>query len=579
MAIIKTRWGCCNHRYHRFGLYIALASLAHFMGFLLELSENYLRTEAAAVTSPSNIGWQSRINYDSFIMSAQDNASSSSSQRSFFSSFCPVAVVLDAGSTGTRAHVFRYRPEPDVVVCGGKGRVVALVPDNNLKVRPGIALAAASSLSDSLTPYLDPLLVFIRKQLLKYCVHNDLEYKNIKIEVDRHMTTTPVLFRGTAGMRNLSLQSQRHLLRRVGEALQQWGMWYNERWSLGVIEGQQEGVFGWITLNQLMNTFVTDCQKNQRNGECEQLRMIMFDDTIIYQTDQQLTQTDKELVGMVEMGGASAQVVLPSIYKDDAVTVKLCGRDYRLFAKSYHGYGRQLSFLTYLENLLEDDFTDAAGRCMLPWGGGLSKNVRTSCPIPHVEDLAHFKVACLPPNVAIPLTSLQSEEGAVDESLTTGRYSGQQDLSLQGDGSFEICRKAITDLIGKLNPISFTTQTSIVATENFFYFNEYVAMAKGSLKFTAASFQKHAMELCALEAEQVATRIHPDAAKEKSETACFGLIFMSQFLTQVLQVDENKTLQARIQVNGVDVAWPLGLLLQELPQLLPPPPVPSSIKL
>ncbi|MDF1683472.1 MAG: multidrug DMT transporter permease [Legionellaceae bacterium] len=121
----------------------------------------------------------------------------------------------------------------------------------------------------------------------------------------------PVYFYATAGMRLLSHDQQSAYY----SAAQHW--FEASAWNLvdaKTITGREEGVFAWLAVNHEQNTLSTGVE---------------------------------EEVGVMDMGGASVQIVTPvassdGINPDDLVHVKLDHQDLTLFVRSFLGLGATL---------------------------------------------------------------------------------------------------------------------------------------------------------------------------------------------------------------------------------------------
>uniref|UniRef100_A0A0G4FG53 GDA1/CD39 (Nucleoside phosphatase) family protein n=1 Tax=Chromera velia CCMP2878 TaxID=1169474 RepID=A0A0G4FG53_9ALVE len=260
------------------------------------------------------------------------------------------AAVIDAGSTGTRLHVFAYHWNP--ALCEGHGAVEVAVPDKNKKVYPG--LSSFTQKVSEVPDYLDRLRVFLDG------------------EVPKGMrASTPLFFRATAGIRNLPRTVAKRILQSVQESLQSWGYLFETSWAR-VMGGKEEGVLGWLVLNELLGTFPHESLLVGGGGSS---------------VDPDL-EGKRQRASLFEVGGASAQVVVelsslsaPAQVRSDSALEKegsgqspangrgednfgertsrtppvsanrllrFCGREYHLHAFSFLGLGRQLS----LENLI-----------------------------------------------------------------------------------------------------------------------------------------------------------------------------------------------------------------------------------
>lgn len=121
----------------------------------------------------------------------------------------------------------------------------------------------------------------------------------------------PVYFYATAGMRLLPQPKQKQFY----NLMQKWFA-NQSRWQLKsskTITGSEEGLFGWLAVNYQLGAF------NNSNN--------------------------KGYVGVMDMGGASVQIIVPiqkmdGIKNADLLTVNLYGRHLKLFIHSFLGLGQ-----------------------------------------------------------------------------------------------------------------------------------------------------------------------------------------------------------------------------------------------
>ncbi|KTD25453.1 ectonucleoside triphosphate diphosphohydrolase [Legionella lansingensis] len=146
-------------------------------------------------------------------------------------------------------------------------------------------------------------------------------------------TNLPVYFYATAGMRLLP-QPKQHQFYSI---LQQWFA-NQSTWKLQAaktITGNEEGLFGWLSANYQLGTF---------------------------------SSNDKELVGVMDMGGASVQIIFPvqspgNLNPQDLQQIDLYGRHVTLFVHSFLGLGQ-----TEVTHQFLDEPTCFADNYELPTG-------------------------------------------------------------------------------------------------------------------------------------------------------------------------------------------------------------------
>lgn len=151
-----------------------------------------------------------------------------------------------------------------------------------------------------------------------------IQFALSKVPAEFH-SQTPFLFYATAGMRLLAVDEQRTLLRAVYKYLHSNSPFLVKESRVSMISGEQEGIYGWLTVNYLMDTFLLN----------------------------------QGTLGFVDMGGASSQLTFATSdskkKKVFSIGVKsLAGevQHYQVFSASILGSGVNQAFEHHLLLLL-----------------------------------------------------------------------------------------------------------------------------------------------------------------------------------------------------------------------------------
>ncbi|KAF2718909.1 hypothetical protein K431DRAFT_287233 [Polychaeton citri CBS 116435] len=212
------------------------------------------------------------------------------------------ALMIDAGSTGSRIHVYRFNncgPTPELEDEIFKMTEKKPPPGSGLSSYDGDAEGAAKSLD----------------VLLQVAVEN---------VPDKLKACTPVAVKATAGLRKLGEEKSKAILAAVRYRLENvypFPVVSDEKGGVEVMDGKDEGVYAWITTNYLLGKI---------GGPDKTPSAAIFD-----------------------LGGGSTQIVFEPTFKlapdggmpekmkegDHKYLLSFGGRDFELYQHSYLGYG------------------------------------------------------------------------------------------------------------------------------------------------------------------------------------------------------------------------------------------------
>eukprot|EP01084_Bolivina_argentea_P253835 426543_1 len=251
---------------------------------------------------------------------------SKDSKDSSYSSYS-YACIIDAGSTGSRIHVYRYTKSLNTALIS-----VDIVNEKYMKFKPGL-----SSFEDNpndiirMGNYFEPILNFGRDYV---------PYSK--------RTATPLFVLASAGMRKVRDRNPKvakQIIDITYKYLHESSEFIIFGEGIKIIEGRYEGLWGWIAANYL-------------NGELSHL--LNLDSTILYSS-----QTTK---GVLEMGGESLQITfipqeaqLISLQKSNIPhhieRVNIGDVEFQLFTYSWMGIGMEAAqnrFDTYLATTIKE---------------------------------------------------------------------------------------------------------------------------------------------------------------------------------------------------------------------------------
>ncbi|OXB80633.1 UNVERIFIED_CONTAM: hypothetical protein H355_005562 [Colinus virginianus] len=227
-------------------------------------------------------------------------------------------LVFDAGSTHTALYVYRWPADKEngtgivsqVQSCTANGSGISSYADDP---------AGAGA---SLKPCLDKAMTVI------------------PVEQQRE---TPTYLGATAGMRLLREQNStkaEQVFAEVTKAIREYPVDFR---GAQILTGNEEGAFGWITVNYLLETLI-----KVWGGERAE-----------YSFSGKWTHPPMEdVVGALDLGGASTQITfLPGTTTDDKNTtalLRLYGTNYSVYTHSYLCYGQKQVLKRLLASLHQD---------------------------------------------------------------------------------------------------------------------------------------------------------------------------------------------------------------------------------
>ena len=203
-----------------------------------------------------------------------------------FASSLQYAVIIDAGSSGSRAHVFQYAKALPMIP-------VPVIADLfNKNTKPGLSSYAndPSAAGASLKPILDASSAF-------------LQAKGV------NLAQVPVSVLATAGMRLLPADEQTAIYASVRSYIRANYAFSLSDQNVRTITGVQEGVFGWLDVNYLQNNFIHP----------------------------------PKTIGSIDMGGSSTQIAFATSdtnQPENEVVLTINHTVYRIFSQSFLGLGQ-----------------------------------------------------------------------------------------------------------------------------------------------------------------------------------------------------------------------------------------------
>lgn len=463
-------------------------------------------------------------------------------------------VIFDAGSSGTRVHIYRWL---DNVVARQAAKDTELHSLPSLetrgkwtkKIHPGVS--SFGEAPNQIGPeHLQPLLDHALKFVPMYSVQE-----------------TPIFLLATAGVRLLPDLQRNRLLDQICDYTQTHSQFLLPDCDLHIqaIPGETEGLYGWIAANYLLGSFDEPEQHEHGKGH--------------------------HTYGFLDMGGASAQIAFsPNTteaekHADDLKLLRLRnidgqGTDYRVFVTTWLGLGVKEARRRYVASLLQAS-------------GG--------------EDISEIPDPCLPPGIKTTV------KGAV---LSDAANQTAGDLYLLGTGQFNECLRATYPLLDKDAPceavsclldgvhapaIDFDVNHFIGISEYWHTTHEIFEMAHEDKAHDFNTYQQRVREFCRRDwaSIQVDVADHRWGEKVDEQTAyevCFKASWLINMLhngigiprvdstnsggddhngtKDVLELGKDKgflePFQAVNKVKHTEVSWTLGKMVLYAASQVPP---------
>lgn len=242
------------------------------------------------------------------------------------------SVIVDCGSSGTRAHIFKWS-----------------IRNNSIHNLPNIELLRDESTGKAITKHITPGLSSIHNHPDRASNYMEpiMEFVTKSIPSERHLDT-PVYFMATAGLRLLDETTQKRILSDITRDLRV--KFDFPRIKSFVISGEYEGLYSWLSLN--------------------------FKKVFDHRFENDETPIDGT-IGMIEVGGASVQVaydLTPEVedeilrnlksndaltaFRNDQITIKLAdGVSVKLFAATFLGLGVNSARESSIDLMIKDYMT------------------------------------------------------------------------------------------------------------------------------------------------------------------------------------------------------------------------------
>lgn len=534
------------------------------------------------------------------------------------------AVVIDAGSSGSRCHIYVWPPHT-----GDRRRLLQIRmlkdkfgKDIYRRISPGLSSNAKHP--EKSFDYIYPLMQFAMQH----------------IPTEKWLET-PLYILATAGMRLLSVDVQNRILENLRVNIAKNGTFNFNAQNVQVITGKEEGIYSWISINYLLEKFDHSLDSNQ-------LTAINLNGIVT---------TRPRTVGMLEIGGASMQIAFEITNKYELDEIKhgfetsqsinakgpnylaefnlgcdshATDHSYLLYVSTYLGLGANMGKNSYVHHLFHDYLnqnlpmylpnkfpglnfvgSNATHRLardiistvehnhdirdkdsMLPGDEHLHTNSSNDPKSNAYSDTVRNKsmnfFAPKVGNVPLPVPEISIMDpclplNARSKENITDHNGNKYHVTFLGSGDFDACEAKVAHLLDPateqhLNcsneencPLTVLNRLRIpYANSEFYGFSEFWYSMEDILRigglYNYFSFKKAAQEYCSTDWDVLSERhrkgLYPLADKTRMLTECFKSAWIVSVLHTGFRMPKGfNQFRSALKIRDNEVQWTLGALL------------------
>ncbi|KAJ3673365.1 hypothetical protein LUZ60_006739 [Juncus effusus] len=366
------------------------------------------------------------------------------------------SIIIDAGSSGTRIHVFSFTINPS-------SSLPLIDLDRTVVMRSSPGLSSFVNNPNEAGNSIDELVKFAKR--------------NVKAEM---VGSTEIRLMATAGLRLVGEEVREEILESVRRVLRESGFKFQNDWA-SVIPGYEEGLYAWVAANYALNKLGGD---------------------------------PNETIGIIELGGASAQLTFVSDEKfpDESLHVLKFGNiKYNLCSKSFLHFG---------QNAAQESLHDLIKSGSMKLNGD----------------------PCMP------------------KGYIYGNEMVKTDIN--GTGNFTECRKASFSLLKNGTGSTFIPALTgnFLATENFYFTSKFFGLDR---KSRISDVSLAGEKFCSENWMNIKKKYNNINDTQLSRY-CFSSAYIVALLNNRLNVPMNEyRIEFSNQIGDMQVEWALGAFITE----------------
>lgn len=462
-------------------------------------------------------------------------------------------VIVDCGSSGTRAHIYEWDTSldfPDLL-----NKIEPMRDDKSkdgkavsMKITPG--LSSLKNNPSAASDYMKPIVDFIYEKVPK-----------------RSYKSTSIYMMATAGMRLLDEPTQLKILGDIANDLK--GKHEFAKVKISVISGSAEGMYQWITVNSKLRRFAPK--------ETDTVGVIEMGGSSIQVTYQLKPKTFSLVIDRLK-GSPEAKIAFTNQIVEPELSREAVGYPYKLVSATFLGLGSNSARDAYVDLLIHHKLNRHH------WFNQFffKKRPFLSEESPQLV----LKDPCLPTGatekVERPTKMLDSDQSS-GQTVGFNIEAGDETfvVTIQGESNYALCRLQLADLLSrakneKLNCkpgqacsmsllkskfIPYDHEEFIGLSELYYTTNEMLnisgiydrtLMIRKGFEVCSKNFDALKSEFSKLFSED------PDRVREE----CFKAVWIETFLADGLKMPFNyKKLLTVGKINSDDIDWTLGAVL------------------
>eukprot|EP00986_Skeletonema_menzelii_P001464 scaffold387_cov136-Skeletonema_menzelii.AAC.7 len=460
-------------------------------------------------------------------------------------------LMIDAGSTGSRMHVYEFEPR----VLMNKHEVAQAVSGKKLsfpgtnsrwteRLRPGISEFANidndEEMERAIAEYLEPLLSFARTVLHR----KEEEFGNF-----------PIFLKATAGLRIVPSKQRQRVISTVRKlfANETFCPFWDETERVRVISGEEEAVYDWAGVNFLLGNLMSN---SEGVGEA-------YGGAI-------------QTYGALDMGGASSQI---SYYQPEGDVMsglfKLQigqGKHWNVYAHSHLMYGMNEAENRRKAHLVAD--TTAKARLQdgvydpcLPGGGKKTIEFKS---IVHIGDNGLETWNATVDDFA----SVSSNPGLYHAVLVNNEKKGDWDqckelarklFNKESNAWCNYSHRGSCSFAGVYQPERPSPELEFYAFSNYFHVWQFLQLESRS---SIAQLDAKGQEVCSQSWDDLVQYNEGNQqnifTEEELKTYCFRAAYVHEILHSGYGFKPDEYVIATDVVNAQKVTWALGSILYEI---------------